>query len=86
MAQSDARLLELEQTAQATLLATEIEAHAKALAGRLLLAQIRMTLNDSPVTGEVAAAGELVRKFVDTQLPSILPAIIFGCAPALTDS
>lgn len=75
---SDAELRELEQSMQATLLADEIEHHAKALADRLCIASIRLTLHDSPDAARVSDASQLIGNFCDSVVPQIQTSIIIG--------
>lgn len=78
---SDSELRELEQSMQATLLADEIEHHAKALADRLCIASIRLTLHDSPDAARVSDASQLIGNFCDSSVPWIQTAIIVGFPP-----
>jgi hypothetical protein len=78
---SDAELRELEQSMQATLLADEIEHHAKALADRLCIASIRLTLHDSPDAARVSDASQLIGNFCDSSVPWIQTSIIVGFPP-----
>lgn len=78
---SDAELRELEQSMQATLLADEIEHHAKALADRLCIASIRLTLHGSPDAARVSDASQMIGNFCDSLVPSLQTAIIVGFPP-----
>lgn len=79
--ESDAELRELEQSMQATLLADEIEHHAKALADRLCIASIRLTLHGSPDAARVSDASQLIGNFCDSLVPQIQTSIIIGFPP-----
>ena len=81
LAESDAELRELESVMQATLLADEIEHHAKALADRLCIASIRLTLHDSPDAARVSDASQLIGNFCDSRVPQIQASIIVGFPP-----
>ena len=78
---SDAELRELEHSMQATLLADEIEHHAKALADRLCIASIRLTLHGSPDAARVSDASQLIGNFCDSLVPQIQASIIVGFPP-----
>jgi hypothetical protein len=80
-AESDAELRELENVMQATLLADEIAHHATALANRLCLASIRLTLHNSPDAGRVGEASQTIRNFVDACVLPIQASIIVGFPP-----